>query len=1114
MKKTGPLPFLLGLIAASLCCLDTAMAQTDTVVATPQQLTFNSQTGVTTQPQTILLSSASGGQTVSITAHSDTNWLTVTPSAGATPLVLEVSIAAGAPTSGVDVGFINVANSSGAGILSIPVTLNANSSGVPSPISANPNSLSFVFAPGSTLAQSQGVSLSSSSTTITNYTATAITNSGTPWLSVSPSAGTLPGNLQVTVNPVGLTAGTFDAAVAVNAPGTNGISIPVLVTIQGVPSLNVSPAQLSFGYQLGTTAPAAQTLTLSSSTGANVPFTATTQTTSCGNWIVLSQNSGATPSTLSVQVNTSDLAAGTCGGQINISAPGASNPTVTVPVSLLVSTLPLIQAPSTSVAFTYQIGGAVPASQTAPITSSTSGVAIAASAAPASGQPDFLEVSPAIGTTPQSLILTVNPTVLATLGPGTYMETVTITGTGTGNSPQTFDVMLTVSSNPTLIGSVQSLNFNYQIGQTVPSNQTVTITSSGAPLNYQVGVSATSCPGFLAATPSNGSTYGGQNQVVVSVNTKNLGAQVCSGDVTLTVPGSTAAPLVIPVTLDVSSTTLLSVSQSAIAMTAMVGTTTASTQTISLTSTDGIPLPFTATAATNPAGLTWLSVAPNSGTTPSNLVVTISPANLGVGVYTGAITVSSSTANVPAQTISVTLAVVGGIAMASPTTLTFTQAAGGPAPDTQSVQIAGVPAGTTIGAVATVFSGASWLTATTAGSTVTVSVNGSQLAQGTYSGVVTVIVPGAGASPLYIPVMLDVTAATSSITLSTSAASFNISAGSTSVPTSQMVQVTSTTSGVSAPFTASFVPSTGGNFLTVTPTSGSTPATITLAVNATVASALAAGTYTGDVQVSSGTGAVQSVKVTLLVSPAGTPVVFSVNSAASLTTGAVSPGEIVTIFGSGIGPASPTTGTSFAPTSTGTVPTTLANVSVTFNGVAAPLIFVASNQINLIVPYEVAAQVGQSVPLIVTNNGTASASTNVQVVATAPAIFSLSENGSGQGAILNQNASINGTSNPAAPGSIISIYATGEGQIVPAGATGCITGGTLPLPAPAGTVSLTIGGQAVTNIEYAGEAPDSVCGLLQINATIPSNVAAGAQPVVLTIGAATNTGQNVTVAVQ
>ena len=1110
MKTNRPLLFSLGLIAATLCCFDTADAQT-TVVATPPQLTFNTQTGVTTPVQTVLLSTASGTPNVTATAYSDTGWLTVTSSSATTPDILQVSIGAGAPTSGVDVGFINVV--SGSNNLSIPVTLNANSNGGSSPISTNLNSLSFVFPAGDTSAATQTVNLSSSSSSVASFTATPITNNGGSWLSVNPNAGSLPGSLQVTVNPVALfnSPGTFNAAVAINAPGTNGISIPVLVTIQGVPTLNVSPAGLSFGYQTGTSGPLPETLTLSSSTGVNVSFTATAQDTNCGSWIVLNQNSGATPSTLSVQVNTSGLAVGNCTGQINISAPGASNPSLNVPVTLLVSNLPLIQAPSTGATFTYQIGGAAPASQNVQITSSTSGLAFAASASPTpSTQPSFLQITPATGTTPQALTLTISPTVLPTLGPGTYTETVTLAGSLAGNSPQSFPVTLTVSSNPILTSSVPSLNFNYQTGQAAPSNQTITISSSGAPVNYQVALNTTNCAGVLTASPASGSTLSGQNQIVVTANPPQvLGPQVCSGNVTVTVPGTTTAPLVIPVTLNISNTALLSVSVPAINITAVAGA-AAMTQTVSVTSSNNSGLAFSATATTNPAGLTWLSVTPNSGSTPNNLQVTINPTNLGVGTYSGSIIVSSTASGIPAQTIPVTLNVVASTAVAGETKLTFTQAAGGTAPDSQSFQISGVPTGATIGAISTVLSGSGWLSASASGNTVTVTANGSQLAQGTYSGVVTVIVPGAGASPLYIPVTLDVTSATSAITLSASTASFNVLTGSMSIPGSTTVQVTSSSSS-SVPFTATFVSGTGGNFLTVTPASGNTPATLTLAVNAAVSSTLAAGTYTGDVQVSSGTGAVQTVKVTLLVSPTGTPVVLSITSDASFQPGVVSPGEIVAIFGNGIGPATPSTGTSFQPTASGTVSTTLANVSVTFNNVAAPLLFVDPGQINAIVPYQVAGQT--SVPVVVTNNGTVSAAFTVPVTATTPSIFSLGENGSGQGAILNSDLSVNGTANPAAPGSYIAIYATGEGQLVPAGTTGCITGATQPFPKPVGNVSVTIGGQTAS-LSYAGEAPDLVCGVMQINAMIPSTVGAGAQTVGLTIGTATNTNQTITVAVK
>src|SRR5204863_266574 len=104
-----------------------------------------------------------------------------------------------------------------------------------------------------------------------------------------------------------------------------------------------------------------------------------------------------------------------------------------------------------------------------------------------------------------------------------------------------------------------ALNFNYQIGQASPQNQTLTISSSGAPLNYQTSVTTSNCPGFLSVTPTSGSSFGNQNQIVVSTNTSGLTtAQVCTGTVILTVPG-TSTSLQIPVSLNVSNNVLLNV---------------------------------------------------------------------------------------------------------------------------------------------------------------------------------------------------------------------------------------------------------------------------------------------------------------------------------------------------------------------------------------------------------------------------------------------------------------------------------------------------------------------------------------------------------------------------
>jgi uncharacterized protein (TIGR03437 family) len=253
----------------------------------------------------------------------------------------------------------------------------------------------------------------------------------------------------------------------------------------------------------------------------------------------------------------------------------------------------------------------------------------------------------------------------------------------------------------------------------------------------------------------------------------------------------------------------------------------------------------------------------------------------------------------------------------------------------------------------------------------------------------------------------------------------------------------------------------------------------------------------------------QSIAVNLALTAATTPGVTNIENAANLQpTTMVAPGEIVSIFGNNLGPATPV---GLTLTSAGTVPTSLGGVTVMFNNVAAPLLYASATQINAIVPYEMGSFTTATVT--VDFGGSTSANLQVQIAATEPAIFSLSQGGSGQGAILNQDNSVNGATNPATPGSVVQIYGTGEGQVVPAGTTGCVTPTTSPFAMPvAKPISLTIGGLPAT-VQYAGEAPGLVCGAIQINAVVPDTLSAGPQPIVLTVGTATNSTQNITVAV-
>jgi uncharacterized protein (TIGR03437 family) len=133
-------------------------------------------------------------------------------------------------------------------------------------------------------------------------------------------------------------------------------------------------------------------------------------------------------------------------------------------------------------------------------------------------------------------------------------------------------------------------------------------------------------------------------------------------------------------------------------------------------------------------------------------------------------------------------------------------------------------------------------------------------------------------------------------------------------------------------------------------------------------------------------------------------------------------------------------------------------------------------------------------------------------VAATPGIFAAND-GTTQGAILNQDGSPNSSSNPAPQGSVIVFFATGEGTLTPSGQDGRVEiGPANTLPMPSQTVAVTFGGVAAASIPYAGVAPQSVDGLLQVNAQIPLTSSTGNVPLVLQVGSG-KSQSNLTVAV-
>jgi uncharacterized protein (TIGR03437 family) len=228
-------------------------------------------------------------------------------------------------------------------------------------------------------------------------------------------------------------------------------------------------------------------------------------------------------------------------------------------------------------------------------------------------------------------------------------------------------------------------------------------------------------------------------------------------------------------------------------------------------------------------------------------------------------------------------------------------------------------------------------------------------------------------------------------------------------------------------------------------------------------------------------------------------------NAASYQAG-LAPGMIATLYGSGIGPAQSVV----AQPSSNLYPTVLSGTSVFFDGIPAPIIYAAQDQISVIVPYAVA---GRSITQVqVANSGRFTQALYAGVLDASPAIFTINSSGTGQGAIVNQDGTINSDSNPASRGSVIAVYASGEGQTDPPGIDGKLATGDI-LPKPLLPVTAKIGGLDAV-VQYAGAAPEAVAGLMQVNLVVPATVTPGPRvPVLIQVGNRI-TPAGVTVAIQ
>jgi uncharacterized protein (TIGR03437 family) len=227
-----------------------------------------------------------------------------------------------------------------------------------------------------------------------------------------------------------------------------------------------------------------------------------------------------------------------------------------------------------------------------------------------------------------------------------------------------------------------------------------------------------------------------------------------------------------------------------------------------------------------------------------------------------------------------------------------------------------------------------------------------------------------------------------------------------------------------------------------------------------------------------GTGGGDSASLSLLVDAAA-PTIAAVVNGATFLDGPVAPGEMVAIFGNGLGPDGTT---------------------VAFDTTNAPVIFSSAKQLGVMVPYNVAGKA--SVSVRVTRASVISAAVVKTVALSSPGLFSAAGSGTGQLAAFNVDEttgalSLNTETSTAVKGGVVVLYATGEGVTSPASTDGQIV--TVPTTTPNPALSVQIGGTNGT-ILYAGGVVGLVSGIMQINVRIPTTITATkSTPVILTI---------------
>jgi uncharacterized protein (TIGR03437 family) len=965
-----------------------------------------------------------------------------------------------------------------------------------------------------------------------------------PYVSWLVSSGVLPPGLTLTagtglLSGTPITSGSYSFSVTVtDSAATTSIAQPFTIVIAPTPVITTGallPGLPGVPYSAtlfasGGTLPLTWAITGTLPTGLSF---------SPGTGVISGTPQSPAGSTFNFSVQVTDA--------VGVMSPGQ-------PLSIAISQAGLTLSP-TSLSFSAMPGDTVaPPVQSVSIFSLSATVTFTATPTTASGG-NWLSVAGG-GKTPGSILVSVNT---GGLSPGTtYHGTITVSGQNIAAS--TIPVTFTMGTGGASQLSVTppSLPLSYVQGNPAEERYLVVSNAGGGTIHFNASATTDSCGSWLNLLTTSGSaTAGSPGVIALLVNSAGLSDRSCVGSITVS-DSATGQSQTVSVTMTVSAQTQsLLLSQAGMNFQTRVAASPLS-QTFSVANSGVGSVNWTATPQTLSGG-NWLSVSPATGTSTSGVLpipVTVSVNSQGLppGQYYGSVQVASNTVGNSPQAVSIMLTIANAAPGPPPLTPSGVILTGQPTgvSDIQTVTLVN-PWSTPLAYNSTVVTDnrVNWLTQTPASGTIAPSATSAATSGITLQASLKGLTPGLQHGVLRVA-FTDGTVHSVDIYLIVPASAISAAIAAPAVRTSPAVvepaflaESCPGGSGIALVFrspepafqvtaqvpvpvqvtardcsTGKAIRQPGGasvQILTAAPNGPLTSLPVTLWDDGT---GIWTGTWTPIAaspqlnliaRVDQYQGAIASVlsAQSILVgtvnpAPDGAPGVVTniFNGASYQHPGSVTPGAWVSLFGVGMGDA-------VASAAQTPFPNSLGGTQVLLQGQALPLYFVNSTQINALIPSGVNPNERQQ--LVVVRDGTQSASVDVRVANLQPGIFTVNQQGTGQGAItVGNNAQLAAPARPAKRGEYVTIYCTGLGPVTNAPRDGS------PAPtSPLATTSLapvvTIGGVAVPAV-FSGLTPMQV-GLYQVNVQVPQNAPAGdTVPVVLTIGnAASNTA---TIAVQ